>query len=224
MAVAFDSQMTGGNGAGGQDQNIAGALAISSTGLTIIAASILVAVFVWQDNASNDQLSRTATWNGVSMSERATISQVSGATFLRVSIFTLVSPVSGNHALAGAWLGASDCYMSGAGFTGTDTSVGINPADSTTASGTTSIPVTSDLTGATVAVFGANGNPPTVNFNQIFSEAPLNPGGGASYQLSGTTNNHTFTGAGGTLQALAGIHIIAAAATQTFTLMGQVCI
>jgi hypothetical protein len=81
------------------------------------------------------------------------------------------------------------------------------------------ITVTSDTSGATLAVFGVNGSTPTMNFSKVFDNAPLDPGGGSSYTIGGTSNIHTFTGAGGTVQALAGVHIIAAAA-QTI-LMGR---
>ena len=215
MAVAFDASMTGGNSSDGLDQNVSAATSISSTGMTTGgSASLLVAVFEWQ-NSTADITGRSSTWNSVSSTEGPSILQTSGARRNRVSIFTLVSPASGNKTLAGAWTTASDCYMSCASFTGTDTTTGIQTADSTTASGTTTITVTSDANGATVAVFGVDGATPTVNFTKIFAEAPLNPGGGASYTLGGTSNGHTFTGAGGTIQSLAGVHVIAAAATQS---------
>ncbi len=212
MSVSNDALMTGGNGVGGQDQNATSATTVTTTGITVGAsATLLVSCFVWQSNSSIDPSSRTCTWNGVSMTERSTILQTVSATDLRVSIFTLVSPASGAKSLTGNWTGATDVYMSAASFNGTDTVTGINASDNVTASAATQITVTSDTSGATFAVFGVNGNVPTVNFVQVFAEAPLNPGGGASYQLGGTSNIHTFTGGAGTIQALAGIHIISGA-------------
>lgn len=209
MAVAFDASMTTGNSADGLNQQAAAAVAISSTGITVGAlATLLVVVFEWQ-NSIADVTGRTATWNGVPMVERATVVSTSGGVFNRVSTFTLVNPASGAQTLAGGWTTASDCYMSAVSFTGTDTVTGVNAADNTTATNVTTITVPSDASGATVAVFGVNGATPTVNFNKIFAEAPLNPGGGASYQLGGASNAHTFTGGGGTIQALAGVHVIA---------------
>jgi hypothetical protein len=210
MAVAFDASMTAGNSTDGLNQQVSNSATISSSGGITVggSASLLVAVFVWQDNLSTDILARSATWNATPMTEGPTILQTTGTNNLRVSIFTLVSPASGAKILAGAWTNLSDCYMSAASYTGTDTVTGIKVADSVTASGTTTITVTSSTDGATVAVFGVNGNVPTVNFNKIFAEAPLNPGGGASYQIGGTSNAHTFTGGGGTIQSLAGVHII----------------
>jgi hypothetical protein len=209
MAVAFDAKMTGGNGTGGLDQTVSGATSISSTGMTVGAsASLLLGLAVWQDNLSTDITSRSMTWDSVSMSEEVTILQTTGTNNLRVSIFKLLAPNAGNKTLAGAWTNTADCYVSAISYTGTDIVTGIYVAHSVTASGTTQITVTSDASGATVAVFGVNGNAPTTNFNTIFSDAPFNPGGGGSYQIAGTSNIHTFTGGGGTIQALAGVHVI----------------
>lgn len=211
MAVGFDAKMTGGNGAGGTFAQVAAALSLSDSGMTVGAgATLLLAVAVWQDNASTDPTSRAITWGGVSMTERSTVLASTGTERVRVSVFRLVSPASGNKALAATWATATcDFYMSCASFTGTDTATGTNDADDVTTTNVTTINVTSDATGATLALFGVNGAAPTLNFNAIFTAAPLNPGGGASYQLGGSSNGHTFTGAGGTIQALAGVHILA---------------
>jgi hypothetical protein len=209
-AVAFDAKPTAYNSADGLNQEADDATSISATtGFTVGAgATLLVAVFVYQSNDGTDITARTATWNGAAMTEQATVFT---SLFVRVSIFTLVNPASGANTLAGAWTNASDCYMSAVSFTGTDTATGVEVADNVTATQTTTITVTSTTDGATVAVFGVNGSTPTVNFTKIFAEAPLAPGGGASYTLGGTSSAHTFTGAGGTFQALAGVHVIAGA-------------
>lgn len=105
-------------------------------------------------------------------------------------------------------------YMSAASFTGSDATTPVVTADNqavNTGSGNMTVTVTSDANGMTVVVGGTNGGTPTVNFNKIFAEAPLGPGGGASYQAAGTSNAHSFTGWGGTAPVGAGIHIQAAA-------------
>lgn len=216
MAVAFDANMTAGNGVGGKDQNATGVTTVtSSTAITVgAAATLLVVTITWGSGASVDATIRTCTWNGVSMTEGPTVGVTDGGAHrARASIFTLVSPASGAKTLTGAWTGSCDVYMSATSFTGTDTVTGIQASDSITATATTTITPTSDANGATVGCFAVDGGAPTTNFNQIYAEAPFAPGGGASYQLGGASNAHTFTGAGGTIQALAAVHIIAAAAT-----------
>lgn len=204
--------MTAGNSADGFNQEASGVTSISSTGITVgSSASLLVGVLVFAASSGSMPTSLGMTWNGVTMAPGPTIISQSGAPYAVVAIFALVNPVFGTKTLQGTWTNAQDCYMSAISFTGTDTTTGIQTADNTTATQTTSITVPSSADGATVAVFAADGAAPTVNFNKIFSEAPLNPGGGASYQLGGASNAHTFTGAGGTRQALVGVHIIAAA-------------
>jgi hypothetical protein len=75
---------------------------------------------------------------------------------------------------------------------------------------TTSIDVNTASDGATVANFAVDGSIPTVNQTKIWAEAPNNPGGGGSYAIGGSgTNSHTFTGAGGTRQSIAGVFLAA---------------
>lgn len=215
MSVAFDANMTAGNGTGGLDQNATGVTSVTtSTAITVGALATLLAVApTWGSGASVDPTARTCTWNGVSMTEGPTVGVTDGGTHReRASIFTLVSPASGANALTLSWTGACDVYMPATSFTGTDTVTGIQTSDSITATAATTITPTSDANGATLACFAVDGGTPTTNFNQIYAEAPFAPGGGASYQLGGASNAHTFTGAGGTIQALAAVHIIAGSA------------
>jgi len=101
--------------------------------------------------------------------------------------------------------------MSAVSFKGTDTVTGINAGDSTSIANNTSLTVTSTTDGATVANFAVNGATPTLNFTKIWAESPLQPGGGGHYALGGTSNVHTATGAGGTVQAFVGVHVISGA-------------
>lgn len=201
MAVALDAKMSGGNGTSGECQKVAAATSISSTGMTVgSGATLLIGILCWQNSTSG---ARTMTWNSTSMTE---VAHIAGAN-QETSIFVLVSPASGNNTLAAAWTTAVDCYMSCISFTGTDTTTGIEAADTVTATSGTTVTVTSTTDGVTIASWTGNGAAPTVNFNQIFSQGDLNPGSGASYQLGGTSNGHTFTGGGATL-ANAGVHVL----------------
>lgn len=213
MAAVFDANMTGGNGAGGLDQNAAAATSVTTSSAMIVGAlaTLLIVTLAWGSSTSVDPSSRTCTWDGVAMIEGPTGVVTSGGRSERASIFYLVNPAPGTKTLTAAWAGACDVYMSATSFSGTDAVTGIKVADSVTATATTTITITSDATGLTVAVFCVDGAAPTTNFNAIYSEAPLTPGGGASYQLGGASNAHTFIGAGGTIQILAGVHVIAAA-------------
>lgn len=221
MAVAKDALMLAGNSSDGFNQEASGVTTISSTGITVGGSATLLVVVLVFESSSADISSLTVTWNGVSMTSRGLVSSTSGSQHEQAAIFTLVNPASGAKTLQANWTTSADCYMSAVSFTGTDTTTGVKAADNTTATNVTSITVTSATGDATVAVFGVNGNPPTCNFTKIFSEAPLNPGGGASYQLGGTSNAHTFTGAGGSAQALAGVHVIQPAGGTAYTLSGS---
>jgi hypothetical protein len=121
-----------------------------------------------------------------------------------------VNPNPGTLTLSGGWTTTADGYIGAVSFKSTDTVTGINAAHTVSASNQANLAVTSDANGATVVVFGVNGSLPTLNFNKIWDNAPLDPGGGSSYQLGGTSNDHTFTGAGGSNSSIAGIHIISA--------------
>jgi hypothetical protein len=214
MAVAIDATMTGGNSPDGLNQEASGTTSISSTGITVGASATgLVAALVWQDpvaGTGSAPATRAVTWNGVAMTEAAFVTS-SVIHTVSVGIYVLANPAAGAQTLSATWTNTQDAYLSAVSFTGTDTSTVVNATDSTTTTQTTSITVTSDTNGATVAVFGVDGSAPTVNFTKIFSDAPLAPGGGASYTLGGTSNGHTFTGSGGGTQALAGVHVIAGA-------------
>lgn len=201
--------MLTGNSADGFNQQASGATSISSTGINVTgSATGLIIPVVWQSSTAN--VSNIAgTWNGVSLTLGPSRNVSAGARFVTSAILILPLPASGAKTLALTWTTAADCYMSAVSLTGTDTSTVTNASDNVTASATTSITVTSDTSGATVAVFGVDGGTPTVNFTKIFAEAPLNPGGGANFTLGGTSNVHTFTGGGGTIQTLSGVHVIA---------------
>lgn len=213
MSALFDAKMTGGNSADGLNQEATAAATISSTGMTVgVNARLIVVVAHWQ-SASGVVLSGiSGTWNAVALTAGPTVNHTAGGggPENRSAIFYLVAPASGNKTLALSWTGSADCYMSCVSFTGTNTTTPIVIADNVTGTTGTTVTITSATNDATVAVWGTNGSPPTVNFTKIFAEAPLNPGAGASYTTGGASNGHTFTGAGGTNPAWAGVHILGA--------------
>lgn len=203
--------MTAGNSADGLNQEVSAATTISSTGLTIPSgATFLGCVLASADGGSTiGPTAVSMTWNGTPMSPGPTNTVTGGGQNAFTQIFYLINPAAGTGPMVANWTTARDMYMSGTAFNGTDTVTGINAADNQTATNVTTITVTSAANDATLASFACNAAAPTVNFTKIYAEAPLSPGGGANYTLGGTSNAHTFTGAGGTLQALVGIHILA---------------
>lgn len=212
MAVGFDAKMTAGDGDGGRCDNTDNGTSASSDGMTVGASATLLVAVICLQNGTADVTDLAMTWDGVSMTERASVTSSSGGTRDRAAIFTLVNPAVGNKTLAASWTTTSDAYMSCISFTGTDTITGVNAADNTTATNTADIVVPTDSSGATVACYCVNGDDPSVTQTEIFSEAPLDPGGAASYAIGGTTSNtHSFTSAG-SIKALAGVHVIAPAA------------
>lgn len=206
--VALVAKMSAGNSSDGLNQQASFTTAISASSQNIGASPTLLVVVLAIQGAGGAPTSPTATAGGTAM----TVGPVATSGKDVAAVLYLVNPTGGSQTIAAGWSTQNgDAYMSWASFSGTDTTTGVQASDNRTATNTTSITVPSSTDGATVATFAVDGSAPTVNFTKIFSIANLNPGGGASYALGGTNNAHTFTGAGGTVQALAGVHIIAAA-------------
>jgi hypothetical protein len=183
----------------------------NGTGITVGAsATLLLATAVYQ--GSSAATSKTATWNGVSMALSATQDVTHAGAFGTSAIFTLVSPASGSQALNLSWTNTCDCYVGAISFTGTDTTTGIEAGDTQQSTTGIAITVTSTTDGATVGAAERNSGEPTMTGTTIWKYAVLDPGGGSDYQIGGVSNVHTFTFAGGTEQAMVGVHIIAGAA------------
>jgi hypothetical protein len=210
MAVAFDAKMTTGNSDGGRAQQAAAATSISSTGMAVGgSATLLIATLSFGSASQTPPTGISMTWDGVAMTAGPSVLSQSGGNFGQAAIFYLVNPAVGNKTLAASWTNANDLYMSCASFTGTDTTTGIKVSDNTTATQTTTIAVPTETTGASVACQGCNGADPTTTQTEIFSTAPLGPGGGASYAIGGSgTNSHGFTEVSSTRQALVGVHVL----------------
>lgn len=226
-AVAVDTTMTGGNGTSGQSQQASSATSISSTGITVGAsATCLVMMIGFQGiGSSNIPTGVAATWNGASMTARSNVSYTGGTKAVTAYIFTLVNPASGAKTLSTTWTVSQDAYMSAISFTGTDTTTCVNVGDNVTATQpSTTLTVASDANGASVAIFIGNGATPTMNFTTIWGNDNLNPGGGGTYNLGGTSNGHTFTGGGGDSKALAGVHVIAPTSSPRLVLVGAAAV
>jgi hypothetical protein len=209
MAVAFDATMTTGNSADGLNQQ-ATSTSISSTGITVGASASLLVVVAYFQTGGSSITNLAGTWNGAALTVAK--QQDGGSSGGSAAVLYIVSPTSGAKTLALSWTTTADCYMSAVSFTGSHTTTPLITGDTVGGNLGTTVTITSDSSGATVATWGINGSTPTVNFSKIYAEAPLNPGGGASYTLGGSSNGHTFTGAGGITPAYAGVHIQAAAA------------
>ena len=218
MSVAFDAKPTVYNSADGLNQEVGQATSITAaSGFTIgVGATLLVVVAHLQiQNDTNGAITGlSGTWDGVSLIVAGSASNSGGGSNRSAlnAILYLVNPTPGTKTLALSWAQTADCYMSAVSFTGSDLTTPIVVAHTVTGTAGTTVTITSDANGATVASWGIDGATPTVNFTKIYAEAPFSPGGGASYTLGGSSNAHTFTGAGGTQPAWVGVHVNPAAA------------
>jgi len=207
--AAVDSIMNAGNSGDGksiQGDNVTSVNDADAITLTA-DATLLVFTIVWgkADVPLGDPSSRTFGWGAQTMTEVA-YARADATTSLAVSIYRLENPTAGAQGITGSWGEAWDIYLGAIAFKGG----ALTTANAVTDTGVEELAVPSDANGASVAVFCANSNNPVMNFNEIFANSPFGPGGGASYQLGGTSNLHTFNPTGGTEQALAGVHIVAA--------------
>jgi hypothetical protein len=157
---------------------------------------------------------------------------ISDSSGVIVKIFVLPNPATGNKTLAASWTGTNDAYMTAISFTGTDTSTCTKASDNNTHDFSTitsspNLTMTSDANGATFVIeMDPSAGISSTNFNTVFINLALNPNAAASYQLAGTSNNHTFTLASSDAAVVAGVHIIApagGAATPPPTQMMQGC-
>lgn len=210
MAVSVNAVMSGGNADSGRCQTTDNGTSCSSTGITVASGATLLVATIHIYSASNPSPgSLSGTWAGGAITLGPT-GNVGGSALN--AIFYKINPTVGAQTLTINWDDTGDAYMSAVAFNGTDTTTGINASDSVNGTSGTTVTITSTTDGATVASWGTDGAAPTTNFNTLFSYAALDPGAGASYQLGGTSNAHTFTGAGGSNPAWTGVHVLAGAA------------
>ena len=206
--AAVDSIMNAGNSGDGksiQGDNVTSVNDADAITLTADATLLVFTINWGKTSGVGDPSSRTFSWGAQTMTEVAYV-RVDSTSSLAVSIYRLENPTAGAQGITGSWGEAWDIYLGAIAFKGG----ALTTADAVTDTEVEELAVPSDANGASVAVFCADSNEPAMNFNEIFVNAPFGPGGGASYQLGGTSNLHTFNPTGGLHQALAGIHIVAA--------------
>lgn len=207
--VAFDAIMTAGNGGTSSDTMQASAVTtVSGTPITLGSSATCLVVVANLEGSTVLPTSITATWNSVSMTSVGSPAVSSNIT---AAAFYLTNPTTGSHTLALSWTNSADIYVGAVSFKTTNTSTCVNTGDYTTTvtgTGPHTITVTSGANDATVASYITNGSTPTVNFNLMWADSALNPGGAGNYQLGGTSNGHVFTGGGGTLPTGVGVHVV----------------
>jgi hypothetical protein len=214
MSVAFNARMTGGNGTGGNSQQLATpGLAISSTGMTVPAGTTFLAVPLMLQAGATAPSALACTWNGVSMTP-ACQNYMAAGVGAGAAWFTLVNPTPGNLVLAASWTGNSEAYMGAISFTGTDIVTGYYVGNSVTGIQTAanpSVAINTDANGATVACSQTTAtNDVIANQTAIFANNVMNDCAAASYAIGGSgTNSHNFTIAVAVATAWAGIRIIA---------------
>jgi hypothetical protein len=230
-SVAIDATMTGGNGPGGFNQESGSkVVTLSSTGMTVGASASLLTAQLGLGDANSTPATPTCTWNGTSMNLAASIYQGTNGG-AGTYIFTLVNPTSGNKTLTAVWGTTTAIYnneaiLSAASFLHTDTVTGYKAADTITGSNNgganPSFTVPTDSAGASLGVLTANvtGTLSVTTQTKIYASADIGINGAASYGIGGASSNtHTFGCSASSVQAWAGIHIIAAAATTSGLLM-----
>lgn len=216
MAVAFDAKFSGASGPGSDTVEASGATTSSNTKLTIGSGSnralFVVACY------SQDTGARTAKWNSINMTEVDSFRH----NFVRLSLFKLMNPDSGNNTMQLDWTTACDIYIGAIALTGVDQSDPVVVADTqhSVANGDQTVTVPSATGDMTLAALVCNSNYPGLNFNQWFKDNPLAHGAGGSYQSDGSSNGHTFTGQGGSDTEAAGWHIKAAGGATNVTVTG----
>lgn len=211
MPVAFSNKPNGYSGPSGFSHEAVNATSIApTTGFTVNSGDTTLVSMIsfssWTVSAPAAGLAMT--WDGVSMNNRSQVTHSNnpplGAQQATTAIFTLESPNVGEKTLSCSYSPAQDCYLSAATFTGS-----VFDAAATPVTGNTQITINSASDGATIASWASDGAAPTCNFTTIYSEAPNNPAGGASYNIGGTSNTHTFTGGNVPMQAIVGVFLSA---------------
>jgi hypothetical protein len=228
MSVALDSYMTGGNGtgtsgpggiAGTYQYMTANGTSISTSGHTVGPSATLLVVGLTIGTANCSAFG--CTWNGLAMKLAMLESYHNGLVYCQTGIFTLVNPTPGAKALVASWVtGSPGGYLTSIAFTGTDTVTGYQASDNVTGgqnSGAANVVINTAAGDATFCMMGNNGGVPgATTQTQLFSSGASAPNGGASYALGGSgSNTHSFNGGTNQVEAWAGIHILAGAASMS---------
>lgn len=212
MSVTLNAAMAAGNN--GTSHDVGNSLSFSTTGITVAAGSntVLVVTIGWMNSSGLvAPATRSVTWNGVSMTERAFLT--AGANNTSSGIYVLINPTAGAQTLAGSWVGLLDAYVSALCFNGADQTTGIATGDTVTGTATT-ISVAGSADGATLATIIRDGTTTaSVPSRTIFWNFDgFAPGGTGAYDI-GTSGSVAFDFSGGSdggSRALAAVHVIAA--------------
>lgn len=178
-------------------------------GSTLLLASVAIGgvpgtvVATWDSTGTNQAMTQVATIGGS----------------VKLYLFMLINPVSGNKTLSVSGLGAHNTMLGAVAFSGTDVVNGIVAADTLSITGVAAAPITigpinSTVDGATVAVtsqFGTSNGLATTSQIQAYLLATF-LGHACSYALGGTANTHTWSVTVTGAWAAIGVHVIAAAA------------
>lgn len=204
VPVSLNALTTAGNAT--DCQQVVNVATATLTGITVAAGSNrrLVAVLSIGDIGSTPApVTITALVSGVpaAMTQEAFIYSGTKA----VCIFSIANPDTGAQSIVAAWAQNSDAYLSADCFNNV---VSVNGADTQTGS-TNALTMTSGANDATVTAITTNNGDPTSSQTLTYANSPLQPGGAADYALGGASNVHTY-GNAGTVQVIAGIHLVAA--------------
>ena len=187
-----------------------GATSLSHTGYTIGAGSdIYLIAIIGLANATPSDVSNVAiTWNSVSMTRLGT----GIYNDVRVELFYLASPATGNHTAAATWTTGADAVLGLISFTGAAT-----PIDFATNSGSANPistgAITADAAGATVGAGGQRSNLTSPSGGtSLYVDNTNWAASGVSYAVgSASSDTYTWQVAPGNWSA-AGAHIPAASA------------
>lgn len=190
----------------------------SLTTFTVSAGSDLCLFGIMLTGDGSAITSRAMTWNGVSMTEVATVTNSRGAV---AALFRLVAPATGNQTLTASWTTSAAIVLAAVAFSGVDQTTPIDTGhtqqvtgDSTSPSATITC-ATGDATLAAAFASAGSGTPafttPRNQTNLFTSNNMLDAFGEASYALDGASNAHNFTISASSSWGAMGVHIKAAA-------------
>lgn len=168
----------------------------------------------------------TLTWDstGTIPQTMTSVLSVGGASNLRIQVFKLIAPHTGNLNLHASWTNNATGRLVSMAWSGTDQSTPCDvTADRQTASETTAttrtVTVTSNTSGVTIAAIAIGAGFNITSDNQtslLLANSPF--GQGVTYALAGTSNAHTWNFDGSVNNIGVGIHITNAATTGYFGL------
>jgi len=209
------------NDSGTPNINSAGSVTtLSVTTYTVSAGSnlfLLVGLWIFGGTSGTP----TITWDAGGTNQGMTLVTGSPAALATaiVYLYQLIAPVTGLKTLTASWVTARAGALGAIAFSGVDQVTGLVGADTKVNTGTaiggeSTGAVTSTATGATVGVCAFNGTSlsGTTFGTEVFRGGGSGTQNAMSYQLGGTSNNHTWSSPGSGSWAAMGVHVLAVAA------------